>query len=122
MSAQVSAVGVRGSKGQPQAGARAASAAGSRLEHERSPPCASAICRLSTSPMPVPLGLGGEERDEQVAGVGQPGPVVIHRHLDHAGCSARQPTLTPPAGLERGVGRVADQVDQQLVELVAVRA
>ena len=118
MSAQESVVGVSGSQRKPEAGARAARAAGPRLEHEV-PPCASAICRLSTSPMPVPFALVVKNGTNRLPGSGRPGPVVVHGHLGHAAQDAPADGDAAP-GLERGVGRVPHQVDQELVELVAV--
>ena len=67
----------------------------------------------------MPAGLRGEERHEQIARVGQPGAVVVDGHLD-------DPVMALPAdphaaaGLERRIGGVAHEVDEQLVELIAV--
>ncbi len=102
---------------QPQAGPRPAPPfLGSS---DSAPPCASAIWRLSTRPMPEPLALVVKNGTNRLPGSGRPGPFVLHDHLEHAG-HGPPADLHPAAGLERGVHGVAHQVDQQLVELVAV--
>ena len=64
--------------------------------------------------------LGGEERHEEVArDRARPGP-SSSTMTSSTPAAVLQPTSTPPSGLQRGIGRVAHQVDQQLIELVAV--
>ena len=64
--------------------------------------------------------LRGVEGNEEVLHVREPRPLVLHPHLDLL-------AVEPPAhadaaaGQQRGVRRVADQVDQQLLDLVGVR-
>ena len=105
-------------KGQTQAGTRAAA----RWPAARAasvPPCASAICRLSTSPMPEPFALVVKKGTNRLPGSGRPGP--SSSTTTSSSPPAHAPAdLDTAAGLERRVGGVADQIDQELVELVAV--
>src|SRR5207245_5737993 len=63
--------------------------------------------------------LGREEWHEQVVGVGEPLPAVTHPDLQPP--VARRPThLDLPVAVKSGVDRVANEIDQELVELPAV--
>ncbi len=83
------------------------------------PLCASAICRLKTSPMPDPPRLVVKNGTNKLAVFERPGPssrtvistltgVCVVTHEDAA------------AGLLRGIHRVADQIDQHLLQLIRV--
>src|SRR5688500_20084277 len=70
-----------------------------------------------------PSGFGREERDEQVAGVRQPGPVVFDPEFHRGGRRRSQPFPSDrdgARGFTHRVERVPDQVDQQLLELIAI--
>src|SRR5229473_5420202 len=101
---------------QPRTGARAVAPV---LERQRS------LVQLrdlaaQREPDAGPLRLGGEEGDEEVRSVRDARPFVEHRHLDVGG--SRAPGHGHAAArLQRGVHRVAHQVDEELVELVGVR-
>ena len=61
----------------------------------------------------------GEERDEEVAGVGD--AVAFVSHLQDELSPVHSPFDSyAAAGFDGRVGRVADQIDEQLIELVAV--
>ena len=63
--------------------------------------------------------LRRKERHEQVGGVSETGPVVLHPHVHSVPRHA--PTDTHAAlGLEGCVDRVPQQVDEKLVELVGI--
>src|SRR5579864_3165859 len=66
-----------------------------------------------------PTGLGGEEGHEQVRRIGDSGTFVLHEEMEPTSVSGPADSDFP-AILERGVNRVADQINQQLLELVGV--
>jgi hypothetical protein len=77
-------------------------------------------------------GLRGEERHEQVGRIGQPGPFVVHPQLQrvaapgrsthHARARRGERPADPDAAARfaRRVDGVAHEVDQELLELIAV--
>src|SRR4029077_3885446 len=65
-------------------------------------------------------GLGGEERHEQIGGIGNAGPFVLNPHFEVT-VAATPPDADASAGFERCVHRVVNQVDEKLLELVRVR-
>ena len=67
----------------------------------------------------APLGLGGEEGDEQVGGVGQSLPLVLHGDLQLV-ADPSPADAGSPSGLRRGIDGVPDQVDQQLIQLIRI--
>src|SRR5256885_13160698 len=67
-----------------------------------------------------PLRFGGEERHEQVPRIRDPWPLVSHRHL-HLRCAGAPRNHHSAARLQRGVRGIADQIDEQLIELIRVR-
>ena len=90
-----------------------------RFSRTSDPPCASAIWRLSTRPMPEPCGLVVKNGTNRFAVGGRPGPssstqistAALRRVPAHAHAAAR---------LQRRVGRVAHEVDERLLDLVRV--
>ncbi len=70
-----------------------------------------------------PVLLGGEEGDEQVRQARQAGTLVLDPHFeDRRGTGEARPAdADGAAGFEGGVGGVPDEIDQQLLELIAVR-
>ena len=105
-----------------QVGRRAAPARRpARFSRVSAPPWASAIWRDSTRPMPEPSGLVVKKGTNRLARArAGPGPRP-RPNLDAAARVAAAPAHAHAAArLERGVGRVADQVDQQLLELVGI--
>ena len=95
----------------------------SRFSRIRLPPCASAICRLSTRPMPEPPGLVVKNGTNRLPVFDSPGPFVLDPQLHRRRRRARQPLpadADAAAGLAHRVDGVANQVDQQLLELIAV--
>ena len=95
----------------------------SRFSSIRLPPCASAICRLSTSPIPEPPGLVVKNGTNRLPVFDSPGPSSsTHSSIvggDDPG-SRCQPTRTPPPVSRDRIDGVAQQVDQELLELIAV--
>ncbi len=85
----------------------------------RVPPWASAIWRLSTNPIPEPAGFGGEKRHEQIRGIGKPGAFIAHPN-DEVRVLEVPAHAYPAAGFERGVGCIAHEVDQQLLDLIRI--
>ena len=85
------------------------------------PPCASAIWRLSTRPIPDPSRLRREEGHEQVRRVRQARSFVVDPELE-AAALAFPADRDAAAGLQRGVRRVVYQIDQQLLELIGIGA
>ena len=65
-------------------------------------------------------GLGGEERHEQVGGLRRARALVVDPDVDAARRVPPADRDARAAGVERRVGGVAQQVDQQLLDLVAV--
>ena len=70
--------------------------------------------------MPEPVGLRREERDEEVSGVGQPRTLVVDRDLQRAIDLLPVERHLPRGVFERRVNGVADDIDQQLLELIGV--
>ena len=90
-----------------------------RFASTRVPECASAICRDSTSPIPVPPGLVVKNGTNRFAESGRPGPSSCTVSSNESSRVVHF-TRTPPPVVARRVHGVREQVDQQLVELVAV--
>ncbi len=90
-----------------------------RFSSESDPPCASAICRQSTSPMPDPCGLVVKNGTNRFALLARSRPFVLHHERERP-VLARPPNAHAAVRLERRVDGVAHEVDQQLIELVAV--
>src|SRR3954462_3447333 len=70
-----------------------------------------------------PARLGREEWHEQIAGVGQTGPFVFDPELHRRRVRTGQPLPSDrdaAAGFPHGVDRVSNQVDEQLLELIAI--
>jgi len=64
-------------------------------------------------------GFGGEEGDEEVGGAGETGAFVFDPNFDHV--AVAEPADGDAAfGDQRGVGGVAEEVDEDLLELVGV--
>src|SRR5262245_40115122 len=65
-------------------------------------------------------GFGREERNEQVCGICQTGTFVLDPYIDVTQYEC--PTGGDmSAGLESGVNSIADQVDQELFDLIGIR-
>ena len=101
---------------------RAAPAIG-RFSSCRLPPCASAICRLSTRPIPEPPGLVVKNGTKRLPVFDEPGTLVLDPQLDGRRRRAGSPLPADAhaaAGLADGIDGVANQVDEQLLELIGV--
>ena len=84
------------------------------------PPWPSAICRLRARPMPDPPGFVVKNGTNRLPVLCRPGPFILDAHDQHA--VLRRPVRRDAAtGFERSIGRVAQQIDQQLFELIGVR-
>ena len=92
-----------------------------RLSSDSDPPCASAICRQSTRPMPDPCGFVVKNGTKRFALFAKPGPSssTITASVPFCRCHRMR---TRAARLERCVDGVAHEIDQQLIELIAVGA
>ena len=92
-----------------------------RFDSVSRPPCASAICRDSTSPIPDPVGLVVKNGTNRFAVSGRPGrrprrrrPATLFSRPAPTARALRRPSSRAASTALR------DQVDQQLIELVAV--
>ena len=84
------------------------------------PSCASAICRHSTRPMPDPPGLVVKNGTNRLVVFDKPGP-SSSTQMSTPWRVRRQPTVTDAAAdFETRVGGVANQVDEQLLDLIGV--
>ena len=70
--------------------------------------------------MPVPSGFVVKNGTNRLAVSDSPGALVVHAQLECVPSTIRQSIHTRPFGLERGVGGIAHEVDEQLIQLVAV--
>src|SRR5262245_41902356 len=66
-----------------------------------------------------PSRLGREERNKQVAGVGQAWPVVLDANLEKS-CHSHPTDSDPTRGFQRCIHGVMQKVDEKLFQLVAV--
>src|SRR5690242_2405564 len=57
---------------------------GERFSRPKDPPCASAICRLKTNPIPDPPGLVVKKGTNRFALFGSPGPSSVTTNSNHA--------------------------------------
>ena len=71
--------------------------------------------------MPDPPGLVVKNGTKRFDAFGRPGPFVVDPEIEHPSV-ARPADRDAAAGLERRVDGVAQQVDQQLLELIGVGA
>ena len=95
-----------------------------RFSSCRLPPWASAICRLRTRPMPEPPGLVVKNGTNRLPVFASPGPSSSTHSSTVAGDEPGDPLPAdphrpPPVSRDR-VDGVANQVDQQLLELIGV--
>src|SRR5438093_924179 len=68
---------------------------------------------------PGPARLGGKEGNEQVRRIGQAWTFIDHPYIE-VRAFPRPAHLNRAAGFQRRIRRIADQVDQQLLQLVGV--
>jgi len=79
----------------------------------------SAIWRLKTRPMPEPPGLVVKNGTKRLAVPARPGPSSVTQ-ISTIAPSRRQPAATDPPVMSEASGRVAQEVDQGLLDLVRV--
>ena len=91
-----------------------------RFSSVSAPPWPSAICRLSTKPMPEPPGLVVKNGTNRLAVLGQARAFVRHPDLQHGAVAPPADRAPGRSGGQRGVGGVAQQVDEHLLELIGV--
>ena len=84
------------------------------------PSWASAIWRQSTRPMPEPPGLVVKNGTNRLDVFESPGPSSSTQMSIAVGCDASQRSRWPAANFEARVGGVANQIDEQLFDLIAV--
>ena len=95
--------------------------ASSRFRSVSVPPWASATWRASTSPIPLPPGLVVKKGTNRLSGFATPGAVVLHLE-DHAVVAPDGAQLDGRRTRGRRLDRVADEIDERLLDLVGVAA
>ena len=93
-----------------------------RFSSDTCQPCASAICRHSASPMPVPPGLVVKNGTNTSAPAVTPRPPIQDADFHVARVLDVPLHLRKPAGFLRRIEGVANQVDEQLLELIGIGA
>ena len=93
-----------------------------RFSSVSAPPCASAICRHRTRPMPDPPGLVVKNGTNRLRVLESPGPSssTVSSKAGGLGRHPRPADADAAGRLGRRVDRVLEQVDQQLLDLVGV--
>src|SRR5581483_1265432 len=67
-----------------------------------------------------PALLGREKRNEEIRGIGEAWAFVEHPDIE-LGILPRPADLHATLAFERGIGRIANNVDEELLELIRVR-